>query len=431
MLLTIHEHESFQPHATVGEAPAEVSRTVAEIIARVRAEGDEAVAELTSRFDRLDVSAASLEIPRATIESVAAEAPEDVAALLSFAAGRIREFHERQKGVGYRHVDLDDNVLGQRIVPLARVGVYVPGGTAAYPSSVLMNVIPAKVAGVREIIMVTPTPDGVINPVVMAAALEAGVDRVFRVGGAQAVAALAHGTASIPRVDKIVGPGNIWVATAKRQVYGAVDIDMIAGPSEVLVVCDEGTDPELVAADLLAQAEHDPDAVAGVITTDAALLPKIEVALEAQLASLPRADIARRSLEANGYAVVAPSRERALELADEVAPEHLELLLEDPFEAMERVRNAGAVFVGPWTPEAMGDYLAGPNHVLPTAGTARFFSGLGVPDFERRMNYLSLTREGLRALGPPAERFARLESLDAHAESVAARVRRAGGDDGD
>ncbi len=427
-MLKVYAAERFEPlwlQAGAGGAPPEVASRVAAILERVRAEGDDALAALTAELDRFPVTPDALELTAAERRDAVARVPDDVRELLAMAAERIRRFHEPQLQKGFELEDEDGVRLGQRVVPLERVGVYVPGGTAAYPSSVLMNVIPARVAGVAEVVMVTPTPDGVLNPTVIAAAEAAGVDRIFRVGGAQAVAALAFGTERVPRVDKIVGPGNIWVATAKRLVFGAVDIDMIAGPSEILVVADHTADPDLIAADLLAQAEHDPDAIAGVVTTSEALVAPLEAALERRLAELPRQDIARRALSGQGYVVVAPDRQAALALANRIAPEHLELMVEDPWAAADAVVHAGAVFVGPWTPEAVGDYLAGPNHVLPTAGTARFFSGLGVAAFCKRVNVLGFTPEGLARVGAATERFARLEGLDAHAESVVARMRRA------
>ncbi len=402
-------------------ADADVERDVAAIVADVRARGDEALIEATRRYDGWAVSAPTLEVSRADRSAALAQVSDDVRSLLKTAADRIRRFHEPQLASGYTLSDEQGVRLAQRVVPLARVGLYVPGGTAAYPSSVLMNAIPAQVAGVDEIIMVTPTPGGVLSPVVVAAAAEAGVHRIFRVGGAQAVAALAYGTDRVPRVDKIVGPGNIWVATAKRQVFGAVDIDSIAGPSEVLIVADETADPSLVAADMLAQAEHDPLASAGLITTDANLVPRVEQALTKQLELLSRREIAETSLRERGFVVVADDRAAAIRMANEVAAEHLELLVRDPAEAAQHIRHAGAIFIGPWTPEAVGDYLAGPNHVLPTGGTARFFSGLGVGDFVKRVNLLEFTRSGLEEVASLTAQFAALEGLDAHAASIAAR----------
>ena len=410
-------------HGGDGRASAEVESTVTDIIRTVVERGDEALCALTRRFDDWSPSDASeLEVSAQERERALATVPAETRRLLATAAKRIRRFHEPQLQSGFTISDPHDVRLQQRIVPLGRAGLYVPGGTAAYPSSVLMNAIPAQVAGVREIVMTTPTPGGAINPVVIAAAVEAGVHRIFKIGGAQAVAALAYGTNVVPRVDKIVGPGNAWVATAKRQVFGAVDIDSIAGPSEVLIVADETADPALVAADLLAQAEHDVLASAGLITTDPRLIEQVERELELQLSRLSRRAIAITSLRTYGFAIVAPDRGSALDLANVIATEHLELLLEDPASAAEAIENAGAIFVGPWTPEALGDYLAGPNHVLPTGGTARFFSGLGVQDFVKRVNVLRFTEAGFREVAELTTRFAELEGLDAHAASVAIRV---------
>lgn len=426
-MLRIYTAKDFEPAWRVnrtGGAPPDVARRVAEILAAVQREGDIAVARLTRELDRFEIEPDALEVDRATWDAAVAQVPGDVLELLRFAAERVRRFHERQVQQGFSYEEADGTRLGQRVLPLERVGIYVPGGTAAYPSSVLMNAIPARVAGVDEIVMVTPTPDGVLNPLVVAAASVAGVDRLFRIGGAQAVAALAYGTASVPVVDKIVGPGNIWVATAKRLVFGAVDIDSIAGPSEVLVVADETADADIIAADLLAQAEHDADATAGLITTHEPLIAAVCEALERRLATLPRRAIAAASIRDHGYAVLAADRAEALRLANEVAAEHLELAIDDPWSAVDEIRHAGAIFVGEWTPEAVGDYVAGPNHVLPTSGTARFFSGLGVGDFLKRVNVLGLSPAGLRALGPATIRLAELEGLDAHARSVAVRLER-------
>jgi len=404
-------------------ADAEVEATVSAILEAVRTRGDDALVEFTTRFDRWPPSGAeALELSTVERDALLEQVPESVRTLLSQAAQRIRRFHEPQRHTGFTLDEPHGVKLSQRIVPMDRAGLYVPGGTAAYPSSVLMNAIPAQVAGVGEIVMVTPTPDGQLSPVVVAAAVEAGVERIFKVGGAQAVAALAYGTQTVPRVDKIVGPGNIWVATAKRQVFGAVDIDSIAGPSEVLIVADETADPRLVAADMLAQAEHDELASSGLITTDASLIARVEAELAKQLEVLSRRAIARTSLQQRGFAMVAPDRASALELANVVASEHLELLVADPAEASKHIRHAGAVFIGPWTPEAVGDYLAGPNHVLPTGGTARFFSGLGVDDFVKRVNLLEFTESGLDEVAALTAHFAELEGLDAHAASVTVRI---------
>jgi histidinol dehydrogenase len=346
--------------------------------------------------------------------------PREVRANLRLAARRIRVFHERQRQESWRFRDATGAVLGQQVTPLDRAGVYIPGGTAAYPSSVLMNVIPAKVAGVGEVIGVTPP--GRAADAVLAAARIAGIDRLFRVGGAQAIAALAYGTRLIPRVDKICGPGNIWVATAKRLVFGAVDIDMIAGPSEVLVIADAAATPAHVAADLLSQAEHDPLAASILVTPSASLVARVQAELQTQLAALPRREIARRALRRHGTAFVTASLAEAVELANRLAPEHLELAVRDPERWVKKIRHAGAIFLGEHAPEPFGDYLAGPNHVLPTGGAARFSSPLGVYDFIKRSSIIGASRATLAKLGPPVIALARLEGLEAHARAVALRV---------
>jgi len=396
---------------------------VAAIVGAVARRGDEAVLEYTHRFDRLEAtSMADLHVPAEDLARAARSIDPDLLGSLRRAAANIRDFHQRQVERGYLDVDPDGTILGQRVLPLARVGVYVPGGRAAYPSSVLMNVVPASVAGVDHIAMVCPTPDGVIDPTVLAAAHIAGVDAVFRIGGAQAVAALAYGTETIEAVDKIVGPGNRWVAEAKRQVFGRVDIDMVAGPSEILVVADETADPRHVAADLIAQAEHDPDAIAWLVTTDADLARAVPDALEALLARNPRAEIARESLERNGLIVIVADRAAAAEVADLRAPEHLELLVHEPLALAGRIRNAGAIFLGNDTPESVGDYFAGPNHVLPTGGTARWASPLGVYDFVKRTSLIGYSRERLLLHAEDVVRLAESERLHGHAEAVRVRV---------
>jgi len=406
------------------QAPAGVEETVRDIIAAVRAKGDAALFEYTGKFDRLELSAETIqvsadELDRAldTIEPAAREA-------LELAAERIAAYHEKQLSETWISKDEPDVQLGQMVRPLDKVGIYVPGGKAAYPSSVLMNAVPAKVAGVDEVIMVVPMPDGEANPYVLAAAKIARVDRVFKIGGAQAVAALAYGTESVPRVDKITGPGNIYVATAKKQVFGQVDIDMIAGPSEILIINDGSGNPAHLAADLLSQAEHDELASSVLITTDAAMAEKVQAAVAEQLEQLPRADIARQSVSDYGAIIVASDILEAIDFSNSIAPEHLELAVDEPFDILDGIRHAGAVFLGHNTPEAAGDYLAGPNHTLPTGGTARFFSPLGVEDFIKKSSLVYFSREGLERLGEKIVTIAELEGLSAHARSVSIRMQK-------
>ncbi len=404
---------------TTGER---VEADVRRIIARVRREGDRALLNFTRRFDGVRLSRARLRVPPGAMEAAYRSLPARVRRDLGLAAGRIRAFHLHQRERSWSFRDASGARLGQRIEPLERVGVYVPGGRAAYPSTVLMTVIPARVAGVREVIAVSPVgKDGDVS-IVLAACHVAGVDILYRIGGAQAVAALAYGTGSVPRVDKIVGPGNVWVATAKRLVFGQVDIDAIAGPSEVLVVADGAADPELVAADMLAQAEHDPLAAAICVTPDHRLAARVAAALDRQLASLPRRAVAARSLANFGAIVVVRSLAEAVEIANRLAPEHLELAVRAPSRWLARVRHAGAIFLGQDTPEAFGDYLAGPNHVLPTGGTARFASPLGVYDFVKRTSIIEASPRTLARLGPAVVRLARLEGLDAHGRAVERRL---------
>jgi histidinol dehydrogenase len=393
------------------------------IIAEVRARGDAAVLEYTARFDRLEArSMAALEIGRdALAAALAAIAPAEADALRA-AAERIRRFHERQRAESWQFADADGTRLGQRITPVERVGIYVPGGKAAYPSSVLMNAIPAKVAGVTEIVMVSPTPGGARNALVLAAAALGGVDRMFAIGGAQAVAALAYGTASVPRVDKIVGPGNAYVAAAKRQVFGQVGIDMIAGPSEILVVGDGSTPAAWIALDLFSQAEHDEVAQAILVSPDAGYLDAVEAQITRLLPTLDRRDVVAASLEARGALIEARDLDEACAIANRVAPEHLELSVADPQAWLPKLRNAGAIFLGRYSSEAIGDYCAGPNHVLPTAGTARYASPLGVYDFQKRTSVIEVSRAGAASLGRLAATLARGEGLDAHARSAEARL---------
>jgi len=401
-----------------------VEATVRAIVADVRARGDAALLEYTRRFDRAAAgSVAALEIPRAELDAALAGLPAARAQALREAAARVRRYHERQLAQSWQYAEDDGTVLGQRVTPLERVGLYVPGGKAAYPSSVLMNAIPAKVAGVGELVMVSPTPGGERNPLVLAAAALAGVDRVFALGGAQAVAALAYGTASVPRVDKIVGPGNAYVAAAKRQVFGQVGIDMIAGPSEILVIGDGSTPPDWIALDLFAQAEHDEVAQAILLSPSVEHLDAVQKAIEALLPSMPRRAVIEASLAARGALVQVRDLDEACALANRIAPEHLELSVAEPEALLPKLKNAGAIFLGRWSSEAVGDYCAGPNHVLPTAGTARFSSPLGVYDFQKRSSLISVSRDGAAALGRVAATLAEGEGLVAHARSAAARFK--------
>lgn len=404
------------------DTDVEVAGQVAQIIADVRALGDAAVAALTLRFDRIDLEAAGFEITSAEINDACGTIEPDLLAALELAAARIRAFHEGQRPADHDSTDAAGVRAGYRWRAVDAAGLYVPGGLASYPSSVLMNAIPAKVAGVERLVMVTPTPDGRINPLVLAAARLAGVDAVYRVGGAQAIAALAYGTASIPAVDKIVGPGNAYVAEAKRQLYGTVGIDMVAGPSEIVVVADGANDPAWIAADLLSQAEHDPSAQAILITDDEGLAGRIEAEVDALLARLPTAAVARRSWDDHGAVIVVSALADAMPLVNRLAPEHLELAVDDPQALFAQVRHAGSVFLGRHTPEAVGDYVGGPNHVLPTGRRARFASGLSVTDFMKRTTFLDCGAAGLATIGPAAVALAEAEGLSAHAESVRVRL---------
>ncbi|KFC75487.1 Histidinol dehydrogenase [Bosea sp. LC85] len=407
---------------TKREVSEDVDRVAADIIADVRARGDEAVIACTSRFDKLDLTPSTLRVSEAEIDAAVAACSADLLAALETARGRIEAFHLRLKPQDSWARDALGVESGWRWSAIETVGLYVPGGTASYPSSVLMNAVPARVAGVERIVMVAPTPRGETNPLVLAAARLAGVHEVYRIGGAQAVAALAYGTASIAPVAKIVGPGNAYVAAAKRRVFGQVGIDMIAGPSEVLVIADSSANPDWVAADLLAQAEHDESAQSILLTNDAALASGVEKALIAQLAVLPRAAIAGKSWQDFGAILLVEDLERALPLVDRLAPEHLEIVTADPDSLARKVRNAGAIFLGGHTPEAIGDYVGGPNHVLPTARSARFSSGLGVADFMKRTSLLKCGVDGLRALAPAATQLAEAEGLQAHGRSVTIRL---------
>jgi histidinol dehydrogenase len=404
------------------EVAEDVDQAVRAIIADVRARGDAAVIDYTRRFDRLELTPETLHISASEIAEAADSADPKAVEALKLAAARIQDYHRRQLPADSAYQDDRGVMLGARWTPVEGAGLYVPGGTAAYPSSLLMNAIPAKVAGVERIVMVVPAPDGKLNPLVLAAARIAGVDEIYRIGGAQAIAALAYGTATIAPVDKIVGPGNIYVATAKRLVFGVVGIDMIAGPSEILVVADGGNDPAWIAADLLSQAEHDPSSQSILITDDPAFGDAVAAAAEDHLSRLPRAEIARASWEAHGAIIAVPALEEAVALIDRIAPEHLELAVAAPEMLAAEVRNAGAIFLGRHTPEAIGDYVAGTNHVLPTERSARFSSGLGVLDFMKRTSIVGCDPAGLAAIGPAAVTLAEAEGLDAHALSVALRL---------
>ena len=411
------------------EEAEDVDQAVAAIIADVRARGDAAVIDLTARFDRLDLTADRLAFTEAEIAAeIARVSPEDRAAL-ELAADRIRAYHERQRPEDASWTDASGATLGWRWTPVSAAGLYVPGGLASYPSSVLMNAIPAKVAGVERLVITCPTPGGVVNPLVLLAARIAGVDAIYRIGGAQAVAALAYGTATIAPVDKITGPGNAYVAAAKRRVFGRVGIDMIAGPSEILVIADADNDPDWIALDLLSQAEHDESAQSILITTDPALGSAVAQAVEKRLQTIDRRAIAGASWRDNGAVIVVRDLDEAAGLANRIAPEHLELLVADPEGLAAKIPHAGAIFLGAWTPEAIGDYVGGPNHVLPTARSARFSSGLNVLDFMKRTTMARMTPEALAAIGPAAERLAKSESLQAHGLSVRARLDRLNGGD--
>ena len=401
-----------------------VNQRVLEIIADVRTRGDAALVELTQRFDALQVtSMAELILPRERLQLALTRITPEQRKALETAAARVRSYHEKQKQDSWCYTEADGTRLGQQVTPLDRAGLYVPGGKATYPSSVLMNAIPAKVAGVAEVVMVVPTPRGEINEMVLAAACIAGVDRVFTIGGAQAVAALAYGTESVPPVDKIVGPGNIYVATAKRHVFGKVGIDMIAGPSEILVVCDGQTDPDWIAMDLFSQAEHDEDAQSILLSPDAAFLDAVAASIDKLLPGMEREPIIRTSLAARGALIQVGDMNQAIEVANRIAPEHLELSVENPEQWLPQIRHAGAIFMGRYTAEALGDYCAGPNHVLPTSGTARFSSPLGVYDFQKRSSIIHCSAQGASVLGKTASVLARGESLTAHARSAEYRIK--------
>ena len=403
------------------EPAVNVEDIVAEIIANVRKNGDAAIYEYCKKFDKADLTC--LQVSKEEIDEAVAAVEPKFLEILRKAAGNIRAFHSRQVRNSFVISQENGVVVGQKIIPVDRAGLYVPGGTAAYPSTVLMDSIPAKIAGVREVVMVTPpNKEGKINPVILAAASIAGVDRIFKVGGAQAVAALAYGTESIPRVDKIVGPGNAFVAEAKKQVFGQVSIDMIAGPSEILIVADGDSNPRHLAADLLSQAEHDKLASAVLVTNSEALAAAVREELEAQIPQLERAEIARASIDNNGKIIVAEDLMQAIDIANEIAPEHLELCVDNPFDYLDAIRHAGSIFMGRNCPEALGDYFAGPNHTLPTSGTAKFSSPLGVDDFIKKTQFTYYTRSALETVAEDVAYFARQEGLTAHAKSAVIRT---------
>lgn len=399
---------------------AKVETIVAEIIEKVANEGDSALKAYAEKFDGVRLSA--LEVTKEEIENAYAKAEKAFVAVLEDAAENIRAFHEQQKREGFRLEKKNGVIVGQKYTPIEKVGLYVPGGTAAYPSTVLMDAIPAKIAGCEEIVMVTPTKTGEVNPDILTAAKVAGVDRIFKIGGAQAIAALAYGTESVPKVDKIVGPGNAFVAEAKKQVFGKVSIDMIAGPSEILVVADNTNDPAHIAADLLSQAEHDKMASAVLVTDDYTFATAVQAELEKQIPTLLRAEIARVSIDQNGKIIVAEDLLTAIEIANEIAPEHLELCVDDPFDYLDKIKHAGSIFMGKYCPEALGDYFAGPNHTLPTSGTARFSSALSVDDFVKKSQYIYYTKDALEEVAEKVAYFAEKEGLQAHAKSAVIRV---------
>lgn len=407
-----------------GVSDEKVTTTVKQILADVKQRGDEAVLEYSRRFDRVTATTmAELEIPLNRAHASLGNLPADQRQALETSAERIRRYHQHQKQESWTYTEADGTVLGQQVTALSKAGLYVPGGKAAYPSSVLMNAIPAKVAGVEQLIMVVPTPDGEVNELVLAAAAVAGVDRIFAIGGAQAVAALAYGTQTIPQVDKIVGPGNIYVATAKGMVFGTVGIDMIAGPSEILVICDGKTDPDWIAMDLFSQAEHDEDAQSILLSPDAQFLQQVKASIDKLLPTMERAAMIETSLNNRGALVQVRDMQEAIEVCNFIAPEHLELSVDEPMDMAKKIHHAGAIFMGRYTPEAIGDYCAGPNHVLPTSRTARFSSPLGVYDFQKRSSLIQVSEQGVQQLGRIASVMARGESLTAHARSAEYRLK--------
>ncbi len=403
-------------------ATEEVAVAVQEVVDRVRKEGDPAVLEYTEKFDKVKLTLKDLRVSADEIKDAYAKVESKKVDALKLAAQNIRAFHEKQKLSSWVSQEADGVILGQLARPIRSAGVYVPGGKACYPSSVLMNVIPATVAGVEQLVMCSPVPGGNLNPYILIAANIAGVSEIYKIGGAQAIAAMAYGTATIPRVDKIVGPGNIYVATAKRYVFGQVDIDMIAGPSEILIIADQSADPEFVASDLLSQAEHDELASSILVTTSRDLADKVNTEVERQLANLSRKEIARKAIDRFGAIVIVNSLEQAADVSNSIAPEHLELAVEKPFELLGRIKNAGAIFLGHYTPESVGDYVAGPNHVLPTGGTARFFSPLSTDSFMKKSSLIFYTREGLDKVGEAVTQIADVEGLEAHGNTIRVRM---------
>lgn len=414
----LHRGSDSQGNASIDQ----VENTVRDIVQQVRTQGDASLFALTEQYDRFSVNAQNLQIPKERLDRALRAIPNEQRESLEYAADRIRDYHQHQLQESWQYQEQDGTVLGQKVTPIKHVGLYVPGGKAAYPSSVLMNAIPAKVAGVEQLVMVSPTPDGVLNDVVLAAARIAGIDTVLRIGGAQAIAALAYGTQSVKAVDKITGPGNIYVATAKKQVFGKVGIDMIAGPSEVLVIADEGVDPDWVAMDLFAQAEHDELAQSIFLTLSDVMAERVQASIERLLPDMERKDVIAESLVNNGAIIVADSSQQLVEIADIIAPEHLEIFTNDAESLAQRISNAGAIFIGPYSAESMGDYCAGPNHVLPTSGTARFSSPLGVYDFQKRTSIINVSEQGAKTIGKHASIIARGESLTAHARSAEYRI---------
>ncbi len=406
------------------EGKRDVEEKVSEILRNVRERGNQAIYEYTQKFDGVSVPIHDLEVSKKEMEKALSDMDKELIETIERAAANIRAYHERQRENSWFMTREDGTILGQKVTPLSRVGVYAPAGTAPLPSTVLMDIIPARVAGVEEVILCSPPQkDGKVNPVILACAMVAGADRVFAVGGAQAIGAMAYGTRTIPMVDKIVGPGNIYVATAKKQVFGICGIDMIAGPSEVLIIADETANPEYVAADLLSQAEHDLLASSILVTTSTTLAEAVVKAIEAQTQKLTRNEIINKSLDAYGAIVVVPNLDEAVKISNRIAPEHLEINTQDPFALLSGIQNAGAIFLGEYSPEPVGDYFAGPNHTLPTAGTARFFSPLGVYDFIKRSSIISYTRKALMEAAPYVSSFADAEGLQAHAESIRIRCR--------
>ena len=405
-------------------ATEEVAAAVREVVERVRKEGDPAVLEYTEKFDKAKLTLKDMKVSPDDIRDAYSKVEPKKVEALKLAAQNIRAFHEKQRINSWVNQESDGVILGQLARPIRSAGIYVPGGKACYPSSVLMNVIPANVAGVEQLVMCSPAPGGILNPYILVAADIAGVKDIYKIGGAQAIAAMAYGTATIPKVDKIVGPGNIYVATAKRYVFGQVDIDMIAGPSEILVIADQSANPEFVASDLLSQAEHDELASSILITTSREIAEKTEAEVERQLATLTRKEIARKALDRFGAIVLVNDLKEAAEISNSIAPEHLELAVENPFELLALIRNAGAIFLGHYTPESVGDYIAGPNHVLPTGGTARFFSPLSTDSFMKKSSLIFYTREGLDKVAEAVMQIADVEGLEAHGNTI--RVRMAG-----